>query len=547
MRSEHVSDNRFLIIDSYPFGRDTLRRALVSIGARSVDTAVNANNAIALCQDVDYDMVLSDYDLGDGKNGQQLLEELRARKLLKNSSAFIVLTAQTTREVVLNTLEFQPDDYLAKPYVQKLLIQRVKRMLFYKYQLRDAFHAIDNGNVPAAIEACEAHLHTKDSFRSRCLRLLADLYYSNNQFDQAQKIYDDELIDNDSDWARMGMANVCLQLGRLDEAEVLYSQLISTNYMYVEAYEHLASIYQAQQEYIKAESTIRRAVSVSPLSLRKQKVYAQLCEKNNNFEAAAQAWRQIIRITKNSKNESVENHLNLTRCLADFCEHNKKYNHKDVVPEIMNNLQILRQRYHVYGDKELQSLLIEGRVQFGRGEESLAKENMKAADILYREDPDSYSDQAHLEFAKSLLVNGDDKRAQEMLTKLAADSKDPDILSKADKILDEPVSKDGKKRIIKLNRKGISYFKRKDFVNAVQAFRLAQASFPRNVELNLNLIQALLKSVQSVKNDSDKTKLLAEAQQCLYMINSITPQHKKYKNYEKLSSEIENLQNEDAA
>ncbi len=118
MLSEQPFDNHFLIVDNYPFGRDTLRRTLLSLGAEKVDIAVSAAAAISMCKSIDYDMVFSDYDLGDGKNGQQLLEELRSQKLLRNVSAFVILTSETTRDVVLSTLEFQPDDYLAKPYAK---------------------------------------------------------------------------------------------------------------------------------------------------------------------------------------------------------------------------------------------------------------------------------------------------------------------------------------------------------------------------------------------------------------------------------------------
>ena len=547
MQSELASDNRFLIIDNYPFGRDTLRRNLLHMGARQVDTAVNANTAISMCQDVTYDMVLSDYDLGEGKNGQQLLEELRTRKLLKNGSAFIILTAETTREVVLNTLEFQPDDYLAKPYIQKILIQRVKRMLLYKYQLRDVFSAIDSGNVSHAIGVCETHLKTCDGFRSRCLRLLASLYFSGGQFDEAQKIYDDELIDADSDWARMGLANLCLKLDRHEEAEALYLRLIEINYMYVEAYEHLSIIYQEQQEFKKAEDIIRRAVNVSPLSLRKQHLYAQLCEMNNHFDVAADVWKSIVKISKKSKNDSADNHLNLSRCLTDLCDYNSCYDEKSVVNEIFNNLDLLRRHYHVYGDKELQTLLIEARAQFGIGEQSKGQECVKEADLLYKENPESYSAKTQLEFAKSLVVSGDSNRAQQVLSKLVANNHSANIVLTADKILDEPVSKDGKKQIIRLNRKGIGYFKKKQYKQSVQAFRKAQICFPRNVELNLNLIQALVKTINVTENNKDKEQWLSEATSCLSMIESISAQHKKYNNYRRLREEVNNLQGDAAA
>ena len=62
MLSHKPEDNRFLIVDNYPFGRDALRRTLLSLGVENVDIAVSASVAISMCKKVDYDFVLSDYD-----------------------------------------------------------------------------------------------------------------------------------------------------------------------------------------------------------------------------------------------------------------------------------------------------------------------------------------------------------------------------------------------------------------------------------------------------------------------------------------------------
>ncbi|WP_101758595.1 tetratricopeptide repeat-containing response regulator [Oceanicoccus sp. KOV_DT_Chl] len=547
MLSNRPSENRFLIVDNYPFGRDALRRTLLTMGVQQVDIAVSASAAISMCRKMDYDFVLSDYDLGEGKNGQQLLEELRGQKLFNNVSAFVILTAETTRDIVLNTLEFQPDDYLAKPYNQNLLIRRVKRLLRFKSSLHEVFQSVDGGNYPLAIQDCENYLEDNDEFRSNGLRILADLYQSVGELESALNIYDTELVARDSDWARLGLANVYMQQGKMQEAEALFLELININYMYIEAYENLSSIYLQQEQIQKAEDIMAKAIMVSPLSLRRQQLYAGICEKNNHFDNAINGWRNIIKIARNSKYEAADNHLNLARCLSDFCDHHNSYNDPVITKELFDNFTKMRAKFHVFGDAELQALFIEGRTYYLQGDKLNSKQRMDEAEKIFNKNPSAFSESSQLEFAKSLSQTGNDEQAGILLRKLASSSVDPQILSKADKVLDEPVSKDGKDKIIKLNRQGIKYFKAGEYQQAVVAFREAQTFFTKNIELNLNLVQALVKLIKTNKNGSDRELWLTEAEQCLINIRNIPASHKKYSNYQRLSKELEGLESEQAA
>ena len=541
MLSYQPSENRFLIVDNYPFGRDALRRSLLSIGVQDVDIAVSASAAIAMCKQKDYDFVFADYDLGEGKNGQQLLEELRGQKLLRNISAFVILTAETTRDIVLNTLEFQPDDYLAKPYNQNLLLRRVKRLLRFKASLHPVFQAIDDGNYSLAIQHGENYLEDEDEFRSNALRILAGLYTGTGDWEQALKIYDHELAARDSDWARLGLAKVYMQQNRFQESEALFLELIDINYMYIEAYENLSAIYLLQEQLQKAEDIMQKAVEVSPLSLRRMHVYAAICEKNNHFENAVNSWRNIIKVSRNTKSASADNHLNLSRCLSDYCDHNDNYDDASVTNEIFSNFSKMREKFHVYGDVELQSLFIEGRAHYYRGDKVSSKHCMEEAEKIFENNPSAFSENSQLEFAKSLSQTGNNDKAGELLRRLAGSSKDPDILSKADKVLDEPVSKDGKSKIIILNRQGIQFFKAADYQKAARSFREAKTFFPKNIELNLNLVQALFKLIKISSSDYDCEQWLLEAEQCLHHIRAIPHNHKKYDNYQRLQKELANL------
>ena len=84
-------------------------------------------------------MVLCDYNLGAGQNGQQVLEELRKDGRIKPQDIFILISAETSRNVVMSAFDCEPDAYLSKPISTKTIEQRVKRLLNKRKELLDVF------------------------------------------------------------------------------------------------------------------------------------------------------------------------------------------------------------------------------------------------------------------------------------------------------------------------------------------------------------------------------------------------------------------------
>ena len=88
------ASKHYLIVDDFAGIRQLLRESLRSLGARNIDQASSGGEAMNLLNKVRYDVVLCDYNLGEGKNGQQVLEEARIRQLLLPSSVFVMVSAE---------------------------------------------------------------------------------------------------------------------------------------------------------------------------------------------------------------------------------------------------------------------------------------------------------------------------------------------------------------------------------------------------------------------------------------------------------------------
>jgi CheY-like chemotaxis protein len=80
--SKELPSKRALLIDRYPNARSSLRIMLASMGVTAVHNAGNSAEVLRQVKAHSFDIILSAYLLEDGRDGQQLLEELRQQHLL---------------------------------------------------------------------------------------------------------------------------------------------------------------------------------------------------------------------------------------------------------------------------------------------------------------------------------------------------------------------------------------------------------------------------------------------------------------------------------
>ncbi|MET0859256.1 MAG: response regulator, partial [Telluria sp.] len=133
------ADKNYLVVDDFIGIRQLLRESLRNLGAKNIDQASSGGEAIALLARIRYDVVLCDYNLGEGKNGQQVLEEARLRNLLMPSSVWMMVSAEKSVESVMGAAEHQPDAYLIKPITEGVLLTRLNRV----WHKKQVFKMID--------------------------------------------------------------------------------------------------------------------------------------------------------------------------------------------------------------------------------------------------------------------------------------------------------------------------------------------------------------------------------------------------------------------
>ena len=106
-----MSDRAILICDDDPDIRAAMRRTLRGFLVTEVG---NARDAISLLRDRDFDAIISDFNLGDGRDG---LEVLQAARIERPDSVRFLVTGNTDVQIAIRAVnEGSCHRYFLKPW-----------------------------------------------------------------------------------------------------------------------------------------------------------------------------------------------------------------------------------------------------------------------------------------------------------------------------------------------------------------------------------------------------------------------------------------------
>ncbi|MBC7859580.1 MAG: response regulator [Burkholderiaceae bacterium] len=313
------SDLSILIIDPNPRMRSSLQGTLSQASINRIDYASNAAAAVRLLNAKSFDIILCEYELGDGvsgQDGQQLLEDLRRNKLIGASTIFIMLTSEAVPSKVVGTAELTPADYILKPFTLDLLGSRIARAIERRRVFMPAYQLLEQGRQQEAIEACLAGEADNPRYGADFARLRAELHLQLGQAEQAEQIYLDAIGAHGADWAHFGLARALFARQRFDEARASLSELITRNPRLMAAYDMLAKTHEALGETGAAQQVLEDAVSISPNVVQRLRHLGGVAQAAGDIGAAERAFRQVVTKVKYSEFRDPEDHLNLVKALV---------------------------------------------------------------------------------------------------------------------------------------------------------------------------------------------------------------------------------------
>ena len=533
---------RCLVVDDVPDLRTALKRYLIDFGASQVDTSGSAEEAIELCQRNQYDMVISDYNLGTGKSGQQLLEEIRFHGYLKNTSLFIIITAEAHSEFVLHALEFQPDEYINKPITRESLRPRLDQALLKNEALYPIKDALDTRNEQSALNACEKLLKSPGKYESDIKRIYGDLLTKYEQLPKAKALYEELLTQKDALWIKLGYARILILLQELEQAEDILLDVRDQHNYCVEALDLLGKVSEMRGNYERAQHEVASAAKLSPRSVQRQRNLGEIAVKNADLNAEVNAFRNALKLSKNSCHEKAEDYLRLSESLIDLGR-SAPERLADATLEALDTLKQLEKRYSSHPIYQIRGKQLAADAFDLRAEEKHAQHAVEIAKktlenirlSVLSNTPIDLS----LQCARSFMERGEFDESEVLLQEIAQINDDPEYSIQIDKLLRDPVTQEGIQYAAKENRLGISLYQQKNYVGAISAFLRVLDDIPNHIGLNLNLVQALISQAKAVEQLHQSSQHTVDM--CFKRVGNIDEESKHYERFMYLQRQYEKL------
>ncbi len=516
-----------LIVDDFDSFRMAVGKMLHDLGFVQVDNAVNGKEALRLCRTNAYDLILCDHNLGKGKSGQQVLEELRHTDMPSSQALFVLISAESSKSIIMAAYDYEPDAYLTKPITNKILEQRLVRLLSQRTYLAPIHNAISQHRVEDAIALCQREIASEGRYTNHCQKLLGQLYLQLGDHTRAEALYRDVLEMRQLDWAQLGMARVKKMQGDLIGAQQWLEEVIDNNPLFMKAYDLQADIYREQQANEQLQRILAKAVDISPLSILRQQRLGDVAMENNDLQVAASAYRRTVKLGENSCFDRVANHLGFARAtLALF--NDDKAAAKPLLRDVAKVMGDIELRFGKTPEQHLETNLLDIQLLSHLGEQKKAEDLLAATRQLVASAELGLENR--IDWVRALQSMGKTDEANAVIQQLLADNQGQQAaLEKIDGLLEEPVSDKNRARVAAINKKGISFYDAGNYTEAVACFEQAAQVFPNHVGIRLNLAQALLDRIRQDKRAKDHELATQTLERVGQMINSGHEQFRRFR------------------
>ncbi|QBL09244.1 response regulator [Rheinheimera sp. D18] len=492
MDNKTLENQRVLIVDDQRAFQLMFKGILYSMGATNVAFAPTGEQALAKCANISYDILFVDYHLGVGKNGKQLLEDLREKKLLPPDSIFMLVTGENTVPMVMSAVELEPDDYLVKPFSQSVLRSRIQRIQRKKAHLATLYQALFDGQAEQVITLCQQEIAQEGRYQQFCKRVLVESFIDLSRYGEAEVILQNSLGQRRSGWALFLQAKLCFLQQRFQESLALCQEAIEGNRYFAEAYDVMAQTYLAMGELDQAFSSIQTAAEIAPFSMPRQYLVIKIARELDNIPQQVNASKQLYEITRRSIKQDVVHLLNYIRTIIDAAVREDDPTQRNrYFQEVSLALQRVKRDDGMIReiDFSLFEMLCQARLESLSGAQFQAKKTYAAVAEQLAEQHQILPDAIFL-----LNQIGEFEQASTLTKLVPAELMKNPLLNT---LFSDQQNFVGQKQLqfAELNKAGIKSYKEGNFATAITQFETALELAPMNTGSALNLIQASLQQL----------------------------------------------------
>lgn len=526
-----------LIADDFEHSRQTVKKMLVSLGMEKIDITSTGKGVMDACKAKQYDLILCDYNLGAGKNGQQVLEEVRATSLLKSTSVFIIISAETSRDIVMSIMESNPDGYLTKPFTPEILQQRLENLLQQRDELKAIKDAEEIGNYKGVIAQCVQLIESDSKHSHWCKRKMADIFFSTNQLAKAQSLCRSVQESNPVDWAMVIEAKVMKAKGFIDDAISHLKHTITLFPSCMQAYDLTVEYFQEKGFFHEAQKVLQSALRLSPSVLSRQQSLVDISLSNGDLDTALKSSQQALKLSRYSVNASAKQHLQAAQVISESIFDDDTGENRKKAQDAFRLLAQISKKYPDDKAVTLERVLVESRIYSSQGKIAEAGRALKQAQTIIEGQPDILTSELMLEMGKALYVSGNVREADKVFSKIVKNNpNNKSLIAKTYAFIDEPVGRNARAEAKKYNLLGLALYSENKFEEALEAFIKAQKASPKHPGLNMNLVQTTFKLMSDQSANSSREELVELCSDSLSRIKHISETHQQYRRYRSLQN-----------
>lgn len=484
-----------LIIEPHQGMRVSIHNMLNLCGLTRVEHAGSSNVAIKILGARPIDLIVCEYDLDGGQDGQQLLEDLRHHQLISLSTMFFMVTAEGNYGKVISAAELTPTDYILKPFTADRLLERLGRAVEKRNAFMPVYQFMDVGNQRDAIAACSEGVKAHPRYAIDFMRLRAELHMLLGEAAEAEIIYQQLFDARQIGWAKLGVAKSLFVRGRYDEARDILEALVENNKKFVDAYDWLARTYAAIGDMDRTQAVLADAVAVSPHAVRRLRKLGEVALETGDTETAEKVLKQVVSKAKYSEFRDPEDHVKLVQTLV----------RKGDPVQAAAVIRDLDKSMGGQRNTGVCSAISSAMVHEYTGNESRLAESLATALAACKDSPGLSSD-VKLELARNCLSNNMEEGASDVLRDVmrnapnnAAMAKAMGVFEKAGRAeLAREIADESRQVVAEMVASGAALAKEGDYRGAVNLMVEAVNKLPDNPQVVFNAAVAVLKCLENM-------------------------------------------------
>ncbi|KPV95378.1 Transcriptional activator protein CzcR [Pseudoalteromonas sp. P1-9] len=517
MKNKRLYESSILLIDDQPLALSYMKQSLESLGFSDISIAENAKMALGLCQEHTFNLVLCSFNLGKLKDGYQLYEELKTKRLIKNICGFIFISAETDTSLVHSVIELQPDDFLAKPFSLKVFGERIVKLLKRKQALAQIYDFIDVGNDSKALRYVNEMLadSSKNHLSPILLKLRGELLLRLKRTAEAIDFFKSVLNIQKFTWARVGLVEAYIQNSEFTQAKNILEVMLTKPETRLVGYHLLGKLELFLENYQQAQHYLSLASKLAPRNIERQEDLIILSKFNHDHEKHFRVNKELVKYAKHSMHDKPDIYLNLARAGIDYA---LTLDQADIVNRLTRQSnECLSELRKQFPDSKAQEQIdvINARIHYLKDERSKAialVEQLEDQPIIRSVDDT-------LDKAKAFHELGMHHKANQLFAKLTehCGKYQSDNAALNAYLKQEQQERDEIRHSPKeLNNNAVHSYEKGKYEEALNYFTQAFRIMPKNANIALNLLQVML----DTKHPGSQSLNKAMISRCMDTINN---------------------------